>query len=140
MKKLLFMLIVFSSINLDAQWYYRQFGVTNINELNKEQLIFSLDRADRTRRTGMTLTIVGVSAIAGGYVLFIHGLARIGGGIESIGEAAAGGMIAYAGGLIAMAGVPVWIVGKSRKNTINFQLNRFNDSSYIPSIGIRISF
>lgn len=108
MKKLLFILFVFSSVYSDAQWYTRRFGVANITELNKDQLNFALDRADRTRRTGMTLTIVGVSAIAGG--------------------------------LTTMAGIPVWIVGKSRKNTINFQLARFNDTSYIPSIGIRISF
>lgn len=49
MKKLLFLLFVFSSIHLDAQWYTRQFGVANITELNKEQLNFSLDRAYRTR-------------------------------------------------------------------------------------------
>ena len=140
MKKLLISLIVLSSIISNAQWY-TEYGVTNMNELNEQQLNLALKQSQKTINIGVALTAIGVPLIIIGGVMYLSGLneiidQNIEGGLN---KSATGSLIMCGGGLSASIGIPIWIVGANRKNIILVHLEKFK-TSYIPSLGIRINF
>ena len=146
MKQLLIILLVFVAVNSNAQWYTRQFGVTNINELNKEQLNIAFTQSQKIAITGLVMTTIGIVAIIGGGITYQIGSEKY--AASSTGfhlfnfnnEMLVGGFLIGGGALSTGIGIPLWIVGGNRKNIITAQLAKFNGTSYIPSIGIKITF
>lgn len=144
MKKLLILLLVFSAIQVNAQWYTRQFGVDSINQLREEQLKISFTKAEKIDKTGKVMIISGITAIIVGEIIYQIGEREYEpGGILDFGfndKMFYGGVIIGVGAISSGIGIPLWIVGGNRKYLIKGQLAKFNDTSYIPSIGIRITF
>jgi hypothetical protein len=146
MKKLIILLFVFIACNSNAQWYTRQFGVDSINQLNKEQLNIAFTKAEKIANTGKVLIIVGVPTfIVGGVIV----LGALGEEIVRIitfspdhswSAGDTGAVIACIGAVSTLVGIPLGLTGNERKSSITLQLAKFNDTSYIPSIGIRITF
>lgn len=144
MKQLLILLLVFSAIRVNAQWYTNQFGVDSINELNEEQLNIAFAKSQKIAKTGTIMTTSGLGAVVVGWVIYIIGESKYeDGGLIDFGfnnTMAIGGILVGMGAITSGIGIPVWVVGGHRKYLINGQLAKFNGTSYIPSIGIRINF
>ena len=91
------------------------------------------------------MTTVGIAAMIGGGITYNIGSDKF---ASSTGfhifnfndEMLVGGILIGGGALTSILGIPIWIVGGNRKYIIKGQLAKFNDTSYIPSIGIRITF
>jgi hypothetical protein len=141
MKQLLILLLVFSAIQVNAQWYTRKFGVTDINELDEAQLNIALINSKTTANVGIIMISIGIAAMIGGAVVYNNG--------EENYEPPPylwndkmmyGGLLIGGGALTTVIGIPLLIVGGNRKYLIKGQLAKFNDTSYIPSIGIIIYF
>jgi hypothetical protein len=143
MKKLLILLLVFLPFQSNAQWYTRQFDVTDINDLNKEQLNIAFTQSQKIVITGAALTIIGVAEIIVGGVIYHNGKEEYVPHFLDFGlndKMVWGGILIGSGALSTSVGIPIWIVGGNRKYIIKGQLTKFNDTSYIPSIGIKITF
>jgi hypothetical protein len=144
MKKLITFFLVFIAFNLNAQWYDRQFGVNSIDELNEKQLNISYKKAEKITKTGVVMTLSGITAIIVGEVIYLNGEAEYEpNGIIDFGfndKMFFGGVIIGVGVISSGIGIPLWMVGGKRKYLIKGQLAKFNDTSYIPSIEIRITF
>ncbi len=129
---------------MNAQWYTRQFGVNDINELNEEQLNISFTNAEKITKTGKVMTISGIAAIIVGEVIYQIGERKYEpGGIIDFGfndKMFYGGVIIGVGAISSGIGIPLWMVGGNRKYLIKGQLAKFDDISYIPSIDIIINF
>jgi hypothetical protein len=142
MKKLIFSLFVFWTLTISAQWYTDQFGVTNMNELSKEQLNIAFTQAEKTTNIGIVMTIIGIPAIIIGGVMYSKGLNEI---VEEdvdqgLDKSIAGALIMGVGGISMSIGIPLWMMGNNRKNIITVHLAKFKEQSYIPSVGIRVYF
>jgi hypothetical protein len=144
MKKLITLLLVFIAVNSNAQWFTRQFSVNSIDELNEKQLNISYTKAEKITKTGVVMTISGITAIIVGEVIYLNGEGEYEpNGIIDFGfndKMFCGGIIIGVGAISTGIGIPLWMVGGYRKYLIKGQLAKFNDTSYIPSIGIRITF
>ncbi len=125
-------LLVFLSLNVQAQWYSRSFGVDNINDLNEVQLNYSLQKAKSFVKTGKILTFSGIGSFTLGTYLVVRGLDGwvFGDGNDShLDEIVLGEMLILAGMGSVVVGVPFWIVGARRKSKIEIALIKFNTSS-----------
>lgn len=147
MKKLILIFTILISFGVaNAQWYRTHYGVTNINELTKEQCDFALEKANKTIKTGKTMTVIGAGACIIGAIMYSSGLNEIvssttmSGIDEGLDKGLAGAYILGAGGIIAGIGIPVWISGESQKTQIEIALIKFKDTSYVPSFGLKITF
>lgn len=144
MRKLLIILLAFSAIQVNAQWYTRQFGVNNINELNEEQLNIAFTKFKKIATSGTFMTSIGIVAIIVGEVIYQIGEREYEpGGIIDFGfndKMFYGGVIIGVGAISSGIGIPLWMVGGNRKYLIKGQLAKFDDISYIPSIDIIINF
>jgi len=145
MKKLLISLLVFTFINIDAQWYVMQFGVKDISELNEDQLKIAFDIAENLVVAGKILTIIGIPVIICGSIVmyntsnegfYQHEFEH---NVDIAARFLGGCLITFLGIGLEGAGIPILASGASRKHIISVQLEKFN-TSYIPSIGIRINF
>lgn len=140
---LLTIVVALLSINVNAQWYINSFGVTNMNELNQDQLNIGLEQSLKTVKAGKVLTFVGLGAAIIGGIVYAQGVDEIVqadsyGQISSGTDKGVGGIGLVYGGLLATSiGIPVWIVGSQRKNQITMHLGKYN-TTYIPSIGIKL--
>lgn len=148
MKKLIaFCFFVFFAIAGNAQWYYNSFNVTNINELNQDQLNLALQKAERSIKTGKTLTFVGLGIGVVGAILYSSGLSGIvNDDISNLGsntnKGVAGAYIMCGGFGMAGIGIPVWVSGARRKDDIEIALVKFKPqgSASINGIGLIIRF
>ena len=148
MKQLLILLLVFSAIQTNAQWYYERFGVNEISELNEKELNIALRNANLRAGIGMVYSILGITMLTSGIVILSNHWndeykSGYGSGIDNTMTAATqigGGFLVLGGAVCSGIAIPVCITGFSRRSQITLQLAKFNDTSYIPSIGIRISF
>lgn len=134
--------------NVDAQWYYAQYGVTNMNELNQKQLNVALEQSLKTINTGQILTGVGVGITLIGTIIYASGLKDI---VEDtytsgytqieqgLSKTAAGGLILAGGSTLLSTGIIVWIIGDSRMKVVKVHLAKY-DQVYIPSIGLKLTF
>ena len=146
MKKLLLLFFIFSSINIDAQWYTKLYGVNDISELNEWQLDMALADSKNIVTTGIALTMVGIAATTVGTLVYKGGKEEnktnpsyyLKGVPNS--RMIEGEVIIAFGIITDLIGIPLWAVGSSRKKTISFQLTKFNDTSYIPSVEITFNF
>jgi len=134
------------ALSVNAQWYFNSYNVTNMNELSKEQLNLSLEKANKSIKTGQTLTVIGgIGCVIGG-IIYSSGLSDI---TESttyseidngLNKGMTGIYIMYAGGIMATVGIPIWISGFTRKEQIEIALVKFQTTGYIPEIGIKLTF
>ncbi len=145
---------LYISNNVNAQWY-NSYGVTNINELTESQLDIAMIKAEKTIKTGKTMTILGGLVTVIGCVMYLNNLGniitdRFENLSSNVNKSFTGAYIMYGGGIVFSIGVPVWISGGSRKSDIeiarakytsNLRVNPYlNTSSYDKSIGLRFTF
>jgi len=135
MKKLLIGILFFLlTINVQAQWYNRRYGVNNINDLSESQLKIALQNAEKSIKTGKTLTYIGIGTTLLGGILVADGLSSMGDSWESFwngwGEAAGGMLLMVTGSGLMVVGIPLWAVNKSRTNSIKVTLVKFNTASF----------
>ena len=147
MKKTIILLTILLSFGIvNAQWYYTQYGVTNMNELTMEQCDFALEKAERTIKTGKTMTALGAGACIIGAMIYSNGLndiidsSTLSGIDNGLNKGIAGAYILGAGAIAASIGIPIWISGESQKSQVEIALVKFKDISYIPSFGFKITF
>jgi len=145
MKKTIILLLgIVLTLNVNAQWYFNSFGVTNINELNEAQLNFALEKSTKTVETGQTLTFVGSGAAILGYIIYAASLNKIitddyGNVSENVNKSFAGAAIMYGGIITVGIGIPLWISGTNRRNDIEIALKKY-DSAYLNGIGVGLKF
>jgi len=138
------MLFLFVTVN--AQWYYTNYGVTDINKLSKEQCDLALEKANKTIKTGKAMTIIGAGVCVIGAIMYSSGLNEItssttySGIDDGVNKGVAGAYIAGIGGVVAGIGIPVWISGDAQKSQIEVALVKYKDISYIPSFGLKFNF
>jgi len=144
MKKLLAgLFFILFALNIQAQWYNKQFGVNDINDLSELQLNLAMQKANKNLKTGKILTFTGLGVGLIGTVVAGHAAAREAGetiaGIFTLSNNSddhktgivAGELLMF-GGLGAMTvGIPLWAVNSSRRNKIEIALIKFNFSSYL---------
>ncbi len=143
MKNLILFNVFFSAIQINAQWYTRQFNVTDINQLSETQLNKGLHRANNMTVAGKVLTVVGIPAIFSGSLILrqsrqadiFNSSLFTGEHLEQI------GLGVITGGVVLIGiGVPLSFTGNSRKKILNARISGFYGTSYIPSVGIIINF
>lgn len=127
---LMVILLGFLTINVQAQWYSRSFGVDSINDLNEAQLNFLLQRAETNIKTGKILTFTGIGTFAAGTVLAASGVDGFWSDKNNNSEKMVAGSLLILMGMGSTAvGVPFWIVGASRKKKVEIALLRFEPST-----------
>ena len=145
MKKLILIFTILVSFGIaNAQWYYTKYGVTNINELTKEQCDLALQQANKTISFGKEMTVGGSGVLIIGGILYGSGLIKIDSSPlfsgKGVIEVVSGAFLIGVGTIITCIGVPLWISGASRKSKIEIALVKFEDTSYVPSFGLKITF
>ncbi len=141
-----------------AQWYSRQYGVDDINELTIDQLEYSLGKATSLKTGGILLTVVGTSAMLGGFIMAGNAMEHTLTLKATEKDAIHYGfsiVLVYGGFFLDAAGIPLWIIGEHRRTDIEFSRKYLFSSSisvdfspllsYNPvnrnfSPGIRIAF
>ena len=137
MKKLIIILLLLFPIGLKAQWY-QSYGVTNINELSKDQLNMALLKANNTINAGKILTIGGLIGFVGGYIIYTTSLNNIANGNTlNPGGAEGGALIMWTGAMAAGIGIPLLISGGNRKSDIQIALKKYEN---VGMIGLKINF
>ncbi|MCY1720686.1 hypothetical protein OU798_10050 [Prolixibacteraceae bacterium Z1-6] len=132
MKKfMVFLLLGFLTLAVQAQWYSRSYGVKSINELTQPQLNYELQRAQSNIKAGKILTYSGVGAFALG--TFIAASSLDNGwwrDDNDFDKYVAGSMLMLLGMGATAVGVPFWIVGASREKKVEIALLRFDSSVF----------
>jgi hypothetical protein len=132
-----------------SQWNNSTLNITNINELNEEQLNLSLEKANKNIRTGKVMTLVGGGAVILGAIIYSSGLTSIidddySAVPQNLNTAIGGAYILYGGGLLASIGIPIWLIGESKKDQIEIALVKYKPTSYIDTnsfgIGLKLNF
>ena len=144
-KMLLILLVVCISVN--AQWYYNHHDVTNMNELNKDQLDMSLTQAQNLKTAGVIITVISTASMIVGTVMHKNGLKEITSSNtyeeinDGLNKGLNGSYIMYAGAAGVGLGIPLWIVGGQRMNNIKVHLAKFDPIAYnSPKFGVGILY
>jgi hypothetical protein len=130
MKQLLILFLVFSAIQENAQWYTKQFGVNDINELNKEQLNIAYENSNYREITGIICTTSGIILSLIGIVGFIKAPNNEDWLYEKELDQFVAGLFTFPGVVLTAVGIPLTTIGISRRKIIKVQLAKFNDTSY----------
>lgn len=133
MKKLLALAVLgFLFLNVQGQWYSRQFNVNSIDELNQTQLNYALERAEANLKTGKILTYSGIGAFAVGTLVAATGVNGFWNGLDEgdLNRYAAGSVLMLLGMGSTIVGVPFWVAGSRRKRQVEIALLRFDASAY----------
>ena len=145
MKKLMFLFIgIILALNINGQWYFNQYGVTDMNQLTESQLDLALTQSQKTIKTGKVLTFVGLGATIIGGVLYVKGIDDITSSTtynqidDGADKAIGGALLLYGGVCVASIGIPIWVVGDSRKNIVYIHLEKFKGLGYMPGLSIKI--
>jgi hypothetical protein len=146
MKKLFTIcLLVFFTISGNAQWYHGQFNVSNISELNKDQLNLALSKSLKAIKAGEIWTGVGIGVGITGGVLILDDMSKrqyrtgILGNLPT-GETAAGVLCLVGGIITTVVGVHKWTVALKQKTEIEMELVKFKGSASMYGIGLKIKF
>jgi hypothetical protein len=143
MKTLITICIVMLSLNLNAQWDFRQF--------NQDQLNLALKNSSNTIQRGIFFTALGIGFLTLGIKLknnYTNGLSNTatnntqsipGGGMIHLPEFKGTGCIGL-GGALTMIGIPLFIIETVRKNNIEIALAKFQPTGSINGIGLKINF
>jgi len=131
MKKLLIgILLILFVINVDAQWYYRKYGVIYFSDLTEMQLKQGLQISKRNIALGISLTTVGVVTIACGTGLMIDANKKKYWDDE-LAEGLLGAGVIFLGMIPTIVGISIWVVNANRKNSIEVALVKFNTTSFL---------
>jgi hypothetical protein len=106
-RTLLLIIFILSFLNaIDAQWYHRSCGVTDINNTTSEEFECLWKKATKNVRVGGIITTIGISCLLIAYI-----------GSED--EWTYLGPIMIVGGLfIDLIGIPIWIIGANRRSKL----------------------
>jgi len=145
MKTTLFLITILFTMSLNAQWYANQYNVTDMNDLSQDQLEMSFDQAAKLTQAGQIIT--GISAVVAiiGTSMYSKGLDDIVTSTsysqidQGVSKGTNGAVLMYAGYLGVGTGIGLWIAGEQRKNAISIHMMKYN-TSYIPSIGLKVTF
>jgi len=150
MKKLTIILIAMCiTMMAQGQWYANQYGVTNMNELNKAQLEMSLEQATKLKNAGIATTVITTAFAVIGTAVYIGGLNDITSsttysGIDDGASKAYSGVGLMTVGYIGMCvGIPLWISGAQRSNTVKVHLAKFDQLGYQKTMygaGVTLTF
>jgi hypothetical protein len=127
-----FILGIFT-LNVQAQWYSKSFGVDSITDLNEAQLNYLYQRAESNIKTGKIATFAGAGTFFLGAILAVNGANNWvfnGGNINQLDKVTAGSLLMVAGMGSFAVGVPFWIVGANRKKKIEIVLVQMKYSSF----------
>ena len=126
-----------------GQWYNRYYENKELSALNAQELSFLLDKTGNTKKTGMILTISGItSSVLGSTILIFMAIDDIFSAM-STGETSHS-MFYYhlttammiAGPFVMAGGITVWIIGAHRHREIRKAMNNITTdaSLYITPI------
>jgi len=152
MKKavLFFSIIILLSIDGNCQWYHRQYGVNDINQLSQEQLNKALRHAEGGAKFGGFVSGIGAVGIIGSIIMLSSVNDR-----EDEGKAYTGVFLTGISVTLEIAGLTIWGINGSRKynikNTLrntevkpglinNPSANLFGNSNASPVPGISLTF
>jgi hypothetical protein len=128
---------------VNAQWYANQYGVTDMNELNKEQLDLSLTQATKLKKAGVATTVVSSIVMIVGTVMYSNSLNNmtVDSYYDDMSKGYKGAGIVTIGALGTCVGIPMWISGAQRVNVINVHLAKFDQLGYNQyGVGISLTF
>lgn len=116
--------------------------VAQDSTMSQKQLEIALDQAIKRTNTGKLLTILGSIGLVSGGILSVTASNQ-----DPINEfdkattlAGIGFCVGLAGTVMVGVGIPMWIVGKNKQDKVLFYLAKFDDQSYIPSVGFQLHF
>ena len=138
--------ILFTALTVNAQWYFNQYGVTDMNELNQDQLELAMQQATKLKKAGVGVSIASTAVTIIGFVIYANGLNDIVeedyAYVDENANKAYGGLIVGSIGMIGMCvGIPMWIAGGTRINVIKVHLAKFEPTGQlIPSVGFTYRF
>ena len=110
--------------------------------LDKDQLNLAYSQSLKTIKTGKTLTFIGIGMGALGGILFATSLNldSWSGFTHGLQRGMIGSTLISGGMVLSAVGIPLWVVGSSRKNNIEIALTKFEPTSFVIGIGLRIAF
>jgi hypothetical protein len=137
MKNLIcFIALLLIATDLEAQY----------STMTQKQLEIALDQAKKRTNTGTGLVIVGSIALITGGVLYLSGLNQLL-SFETdtdinaeFNKSMIGIGVGAAGTAMVAVGIPLWIVGKNKQDKVLIYLAKFDEQSYIPSVGFHLYF
>ena len=145
MKTLTFLFTFLIGVSANAQWY-QSYGVTDVNELSKQQCDLALQKAQKTAMIGEELTIGGGFLSAVGLATFLivaneASKATTWKEVDIVSKkSTAGTIFLISGSLCLSVGVPLWISGSFKKTQIEMTMIRYKNQAYIPAVGLKINF
>ena len=132
--------IVLIATMVSAQWYVSTYGVTNMNELNREQLDMAMSQSLQLKKTGATITGLSGCVALLGVVLYSSGLNQINSTTsytQGVTTGTNGILLTYTGFLGMAVGIPIWIVGAQRRDAVKVHLVKYESMGYKqPQLGI----
>jgi len=147
MKKLTTTILgLFLILIVNAQWY-QTYGVTNVNELTKEQCDLALKKANNTIITGQWMTFGGAATSIIGIAIYAASLEKEVNDIwdndynVKTGGMTIGAIMAYSGAIVCGIGIPLWISGATQKSQIEIALKKFDvQGTTALGFGFKINF
>ena len=125
---LLFIFIISFHNVIDAQWYYRSCGVTDINNTTYDEFECLWVHSTRTILAGAIATAIGTSCMIVGFYIILY---------ENIDNP----FLFFTGFITTFfVGIPIWITGAVRKSqlrkTPNYNLLNLGSLNLSPVIGL----
>lgn len=142
MKKIILTtLAIMTVISLNGQWYYRQYGVQSLENMNRDQLNDALHRCEAASGIGLLLTIGGVAMTVGGVYFINKGSDmesdRFLGNFNSM----MGGMGLVTLGILAtIPGMVIIVNNGSREKQIKLSLTKFEGRAPVPGVTVTFTF
>jgi hypothetical protein len=148
MKKLVVIwLLLFFTIIGNTQWYHSQYNVSNISELNQDQLNLALSESLKTIKAAENFAGIGVVVGITGTIILIDDRNKRMSNTGILGnlptEETGLGALILAGGIITeVISITAWMTRSDRKKDIEIELVKFNPkgSASINGIGLIINF
>jgi hypothetical protein len=103
----------------DCQWYQRRYGVSNLNQLNQQQLTESFLRARGGARAGALISAASTVGIIAGTIMLTHDSPNPGDiGVNAF------GIVVLAGSIpMEITGLTIWGVSGTRLQSIRGVMN-----------------
>lgn len=112
-RNVLILLVILFSLNIiDAQWYQRKCGVTDINNCTEDQYVCLWNKSTKLIRTGGITTAIGTTGIIAG-VLAINDES-----MDIVGTIFIGGFGLAGGIILDCIGIPVFMTGAVRRSSL----------------------
>jgi hypothetical protein len=114
--------------------------------LTKEQLQFSLEKADKMKSSGTILCFLGGIGLASGVIMYISGLSDLAAenSTNSLDKDLTLTLGGIAVGVVGIAGlgvgIPFAVAGSHKKNNIELELMRFKGTATVGGVGFKIRF